>query len=219
MKNRLSIYILATLLAIVLGSSSHVQAEVIYSSFGPAPGYSNAGYTAGWGPCGFSGTNCQTELAAGFTSTLDYTLDSISFAASYVAGEIDSLSISLASGETQPGAILESFTFTNLSSEPSIYSADSLTHSLLSAGTQYWFVFSPHDQTAITWWTGSQYIPPTLLTGYGSGTWIPGTPLAGQTAFSVEGTPVSAPVPEPATMLLVSSGLLGLAGFRRKFKK
>lgn len=58
---------------------------------------------------------------------------------------------------------------------------------------------------------------------YGSLTFDPDDPFILPTGYQIASEygsiPIPEPIPEPSTMLLLASGLIGLVGFRRKFKK
>jgi hypothetical protein len=90
-------------------------------------------------------------------------------------------------------------------------------HPVLSANTQYWLIASapgPDEEAAWNLNFLNMGISGKKAFREDMGTWnvYDNIPMA---AFSVTGTPV----PEPTTMLLLGSGLLGLWGFRRKFRK
>ena len=78
------------------------------------------------------------------------------------------------------------------------------------------------DTSFVEWWAelGSELGNGMSLSGFD---FVSSSQVSGSIAFSVNADPsiggVAVPVPEPATLLLVGGGLVGLIGIRRKFRK
>ncbi len=75
----------------------------------------------------------------------------------------------------------------------------------------YWHWVSAND-SGPTWWRREDSQP---VGQESTVNWVEGSIFQGDRAFNM----TIEPVPEPTTMLLLGSGLIGLAGFRKKFKK
>jgi len=107
-----------------------------------------------------------------------------------------------------PGALLESFS----TSDP-IYNAvahfTSVLNPLLAAGDTYFIEATTLGQADGLWFLSPLEAPPaTDVARLNNGpTWVTGT-REFNAAFSVSGTPLAADTPEPATLVLLGTGLL-----------
>ncbi len=183
-------------------SGVHASPITIYTTFGPSQSYNHSnGQVIGTDAPGF----INQEVGAQFVPGADYTLNAIDFAATYVSG-LEGVTLEIAANAAGvPGAAIESFPFVISSTSATIYTATSVLHPLLIAGTTYWVVLAADDPAG----TDILWNDSTTTEGFSSqsepGPWLPQSELFAP-AFDVLATAV--PVPEPATFSLLLAPLL-----------
>jgi hypothetical protein len=151
-------------------------------------------------------------------------------ALAYAGGNGNSATVELMTNASGPGTVLESWTASPLSPEAQCCTLTALSGNgsiQLEAGTTYWVGVLPDASDNFVLWnfnsTGA--FTDTEYENYGNG-WVPNKVVETYEtgAFEVLGTGSTEPppptVPEPGTMTLLGTGLLGLAGMlRQRFRR
>jgi hypothetical protein len=127
---------------------------------------------------------------------------------------------SLTVTRTGTGFIESNEEFPNIDSDIYYYAADLAEGVGVTGGETYYIEL--FNSTADRSWCWSDKRPAIGDLWYRSGNlpgWSPHETGVSDTDMYFELTGTSVPIPEPATVLLLGTGLVGLVGFRKKFKK
>jgi hypothetical protein len=203
--------------AILLAVTFAAHADTIYSTFGPGQTFAGPGYAIGaFNPF------VNDVIASPFIPTETVTLSDTVLALTQISGVSPMTVYIESSAGGAPNTIID--TLTQVGSIP-VFPSNGLVDftcsscSQLDAGTMYFVVAVQGDPSTEDGWyfspTGNGTIYSNIL-GSATGPWTQSTTDNHFSAFEVNGTPAA--TPEPSTIALFGTGLLGLAGAaRRKF--
>jgi hypothetical protein len=186
---------------ILLTTALSTRASVIYSTDGTVmPGFS--------GDSGFGGPFAP-DVAMQFVATTSGVLSSITVPLSVAGGNPTTIFQVLTNVGGAPGVVLDSVTFTVPSDTPTLLTADSTTHPLLSAGTTYWLESAWTMQQRILWFGASPVVNGTVWSS------TVGT-VTGQEALAAFDLQADTRVPEPKTGALLTIGVLFFVRSKRR---
>lgn len=209
-------------------ATSMMWGDTIVDTFGVGNNFALPGVTVGGGifPRHDPPPNQGVTLGLEFQPTFSATLDQIDLEVQYFLNPsgrgAPNLNVSIFSNlDSQPGLPIETIHLTDVNggaTTPGLASAVSVSHPLLTAGTDYWLVIAPPDLLNTAFDVKLSLLSTGFIGGadrLGNAPWQSFAGDEGGVASVITGTPTS-PTPEPTTFALELLGSLSLCLLARR---
>ena len=190
------------------GNSSHTLAiDVLVTAGGKGAtelsdfGTNGTFSVNGWCVSGASTTNCGPAttryIAASFAPCSSFTLSTILLPLSYISGSNGAVINLMSNSGGVPGALLESWSVSNLPSGASLTSIPSKLSPVLQSGRTYWVEVEPLAADSLLYWNTNNLGLAGGRANLGEAGWTALSGYSGQTlpAFGIAGSAASPPGP------------------------